>query len=146
VGAGVAGLAAAYRLKASGWDVTVLEAEDRVGGRVETLRRNGYVIDTAATAVGGTYHEYRRLAAAAGVPITPSDQTLGIFRDETVHLLRLDRPVWSGLTAGHLSARGKLRAARLAFDVARAKRRGWLDYADMSKAAPLDTETAHAYA
>lgn len=38
VGAGMAGLAAAYELARAGHDPVVLEAQDRVGGRVQTLR------------------------------------------------------------------------------------------------------------
>src|SRR5688572_20719177 len=38
VGAGAAGLAAAHRLAGHGVEVTVLEARDRIGGRVWTLR------------------------------------------------------------------------------------------------------------
>ena len=38
VGAGLAGLTCALDLAAAGWDVRVLEARDRVGGRVHTLR------------------------------------------------------------------------------------------------------------
>ena len=39
LGAGVAGLSAAYELGRAGYDCTVLEARDRVGGRSWTIRR-----------------------------------------------------------------------------------------------------------
>jgi len=38
LGAGIAGLTAAYELGKAGYDVTILEAQDRVGGRNRTLR------------------------------------------------------------------------------------------------------------
>ena len=38
VGAGMAGLVAGYELKKAGYDVTILEAQNRIGGRVFTVR------------------------------------------------------------------------------------------------------------
>ena len=50
IGAGVAGLAAARRLKRAGHGVIVLEVRDRIGGRVHTVRREGWPLPVEAGA------------------------------------------------------------------------------------------------
>ncbi len=45
VGGGVSGLAAAFRLRAAGCDVTVLEGEGRVGGKIRTERADGWTFE-----------------------------------------------------------------------------------------------------
>jgi protoporphyrinogen/coproporphyrinogen III oxidase len=45
IGAGIAGLVCAYRLKALGADVLLIESSDRVGGVVQTETINGYLIE-----------------------------------------------------------------------------------------------------
>ncbi len=46
LGAGIAGLVSAYELQRAGYNVTVLEARDRVGGRVWTVRGGDTVAQT----------------------------------------------------------------------------------------------------
>ena len=46
LGAGIAGLVSAYELKRAGWDVTVIEARGRVGGRVWTIRNGDTIVQT----------------------------------------------------------------------------------------------------
>ncbi len=53
IGAGVAGLSAARLLSDAGRRVAVLEARDRVGGRVWTDRRDGLVTDLGASWIHG---------------------------------------------------------------------------------------------
>src|ERR1700752_3137911 len=46
LGAGIAGLVSAYELRRAGWDVTVLEARDRIGGRGWSGRGGDRIIQT----------------------------------------------------------------------------------------------------
>ena len=71
LGAGIAGLVAAYELDRAGYDVTVLEARDRVGGRVWSVRGGDRIVqsgraDQHATFDQGLYFN----AGAARIPAT----------------------------------------------------------------------------
>jgi monoamine oxidase len=48
VGAGLAGLTAAVQLRSHGYDVTLLEARTRIGGRISTVSMQGHAVDLGA--------------------------------------------------------------------------------------------------
>ncbi len=71
-GAGLAGLTAAYDLAAMGAAVTVIEARERLGGRVWTIR-DGFADRQHAEAGGDmidqSQHEIRNLADTLGLKL-----------------------------------------------------------------------------
>jgi len=148
VGAGLAGLTAAHRLARAGWTVRVYESEPDVGGRTATIRRDGFLIDTAASVAATGYSSYNALLGELGLApsLVRTAPGVGVYRDGTIHVIRTDRLIRSLLGTRVISTASKARAVRLGADVLRAKLRGQLDYTDMRLSAPLDTEDARHYA
>src|SRR5688572_22677600 len=75
IGAGVAGLAAARTLHDAGYQVTVLEGRDRIGGRVWTSRAmDGIPVDLGASWIHGIDdNPVSELAEEAGVETVATD-------------------------------------------------------------------------
>lgn len=147
VGAGIAGLTTAFLLQRRGCRVTVLERSgpQDVGGRMASVQRDGFYIDTGASLLSRRYHAMLRLADAAGIGdrILPSSDVVGLMRDRRVHRLHV----------GSLPrmAAGMLRFApfptdlpKLMLDHLRIRRT--LDWYDMSAAARHDGESVAGYA
>lgn len=70
VGAGLAGLNAANILESQGLKVAVVEANDRVGGRLRTGRAEGYYAELGGSEVGPLYGRVRNACAQFNVGLT----------------------------------------------------------------------------
>ena len=55
IGSGFGGLAAAVRLGARGWRVTILEKLDAPGGRAYVFRQDGFTFDAGPTIITAPY-------------------------------------------------------------------------------------------
>jgi monoamine oxidase len=73
IGAGYAGLTAAFKLHQAGKKLLILEARDRVGGRVYTKHfSDGTYIDLGAQWAGPTQDKLYQLAREMGVSTFPT--------------------------------------------------------------------------
>lgn len=77
LGAGLAGLGAAYRLMHHGYEVVVLEAQQRPGGRVQTVRdgfRHGGHAEMGAVRIFETHTYTQKYVREFGLELTGYDQ------------------------------------------------------------------------
>ena len=83
VGAGLAGLSAAFDLHRAGWKVTVLEARDRVGGRVHTVRKfsEGLVAEGGGEFIEVDHTRMIALADRFGLKLAPAGNWRGENND-----------------------------------------------------------------
>jgi protoporphyrinogen/coproporphyrinogen III oxidase len=145
IGAGIAGTAAAYELKKAGFQVTVFESRERVGGRIWSVRKGDFLMDLGTAVYLGTYHDAVEMIHEVGLgdEFVESPVVFGMPRQGKSHYLDLTKPVRSGLTTQALSWRAKLKAARLFADVIRY--RNGLGYDTYDDLASIDTETVYEY-
>ncbi len=108
----MAGLAAAYRLRQAGISVVVLEAAEGPGGRIQTVRHDGYQFDTGADALTAGYTEYLSLLRDVGLVdhLNPLPAVIGSVRNGRVSYMDT-ASTWSMLTSPILSLTAKLRLA-----------------------------------
>ena len=145
VGCGIAGAAAANRLHRHGFEVTVLEAEQRIGGRTSTRHQDGFKIDLAATMLLTSYKRMVELITGQNWQshFEPASDVIGVERAGRIHHIRASKPL-GALTTGFLSPRAKARLALVAKDVVR--HRKVLDYQNPVLAADLHYGDVREYA
>ena len=78
IGAGLAGLSAAFELAEKGLRVLVLEADPQVGGRTSNWRANGMDVESGIHKFVGFYKEFERLLTRAGIDL----DDVFIYQDE----------------------------------------------------------------
>jgi monoamine oxidase len=87
IGAGFSGLAAAYKLKNAGWNVTVLEARDRIGGRVFSHKFKGtdLICELGGEWVGESHERIKSLCHDFGIPLQKHQFDDYLLRDGHVY-------------------------------------------------------------
>ncbi len=94
IGAGFSGLAAAYKLKNAGWNVTILEGRDRIGGRVfsQTFAQSpNLTFELGAEWVGESHERLKTLCRDFKIPLQKHQ-----FEDYLLRNGKVSRPnQWS---------------------------------------------------
>lgn len=118
VGAGLAGLACAHDLARAGQPVVVLEASDRVGGRVATDIVDGFRIDRGFQVLNTAYPALARYVDPSGLDLRHFPRGVQVRRGGRIH--RVPHPLSSPLAparavaSGVVGVRGKVALARYA--------------------------------
>jgi len=112
IGAGPAGLTAAFKLKQKKIDVLVLEAQDLPGGNIKTISERGFLMETGPHTFMGTNEFIFKLVDELGLanslePASPAANNRYIFRDGK--LMPLPTGLVPFLKTPLLSAKAKMR-------------------------------------
>lgn len=86
IGAGLGGLHAALTLEAAGARVLVLEAQERVGGRIHSMRQVGSTAEAGGTYIGAGYARVIGAAERYGVELMDVTPVLEFFREQDLVL------------------------------------------------------------
>lgn len=102
VGAGLAGLNAALTVQRSGRQVVLLEASDRVGGRVRTDEVDGLLLDRGFQILNPAYPELQRLGIIEELDLRAFDAGVMVALEDGITRIGdpLRRPQWLLSTVG----------------------------------------------
>jgi oxygen-dependent protoporphyrinogen oxidase len=140
VGAGIAGLTAAWRLQNAGYEVEVFERDAAPGGRMRSERHGDFVLDRGAQFIASGYRNLHGVARALGLserirPVATASNA--IFRNGRLEPGDYGTPA-ALLHSRLLSPVARVRLARLVFELWRHRR--ILDPLHPERAAALDRD------
>ena len=118
IGAGITGLTAAYELQERGIACTVYESSDRVGGVIQTVREEGFLVECGPNSILDTHPDLGKLITRLGLdgnklPANTSAQNRFIVRDGQPVALPTSPPAF--FTSNAFSGKAKLRLLREPF-------------------------------
>jgi len=118
IGAGITGLTAAFELQRRGVDVVVFETSDRVGGVIQTVHEDGFLVECGPNSILDTHPDIGKLIVRLGIedrklPANASAQNRFIVRDGKPIALPSSPPALFKSKA--FSAKAKLRLLREPF-------------------------------
>jgi hypothetical protein len=87
IGGGLAGLSAALHLQDIGVDVAVLEASDRLGGRVATDSIDGYLCDRGFQLINSKYPSLLELNVIDEIEFIPASRVIEVALDGSRHAI-----------------------------------------------------------
>src|SRR6185312_3794047 len=90
IGAGITGLTAAFYLKRKGIPVTVYEAGSRVGGVIQSLKKDGYIAESGPNTILETSPKISQLIHDAGLQSRRLDANP---KAEARYVVRYKRPI-----------------------------------------------------
>jgi oxygen-dependent protoporphyrinogen oxidase len=146
IGSGIAGVTSAFRLQRAGWDVRILERRTIAGGRMRTVRQDGFVVDVGAGILPASYKAVLQLIQDANLNeiIDELGGKIAIPRAGKLYYLDMSNLAMSLLKTPLIRWTSKLKMARISYDLWRGRK--VLGFDTISGAAPLDTGTVTAYA
>ena len=146
VGAGVAGLTAAYELQKAGYRVTIFEAKDIPGGRMAEKLEGSFMKYTGATGLFRFYADMWDIIAELGLSdrLMPYPKMGSGIANNTKETYKLDfNQTWGMLRHPALSLNSRVRLASLIPDFLRARRS--VDPCLVHTAAEFDDESMAEY-
>lgn len=146
IGSGPAGLGAAWRLHRAGYPVTIFERNSQLGGRMRTVKRDGFQFEDGPSQIAGSYTRLINIMRESGMgdQLIPASTVLAMLDEKgEQHDFAVARIHFDMLKTRLISLRDKLDLAKITLDVL--KHRKQLDIEDLSKLADLDHLSAEQY-